>query len=222
LRVAADLAQLGGWAATDTGRHGAAQRHYLTGLGSPQRGRPVAGGRPVGGLALQAVIAGQPRDAVAAAEAGVRAAAALPPRSARWQPADSAAPMPALGADGPSRRAVAEAERQLDAAEREPAPPWLYWFDAAELAAQSGLSLLDLGTHTRPGRCWSRRGHAGRRYVRDRCLYSARAATARALTGDLDGARSLGREAAQLSRHCGSPRIADSLDALKTRLDATS
>ncbi|MCL2733600.1 MAG: helix-turn-helix domain-containing protein, partial [Actinomycetia bacterium] len=32
LRVAADLAQLGGWAATDTGRHGAAQRHYLTGL----------------------------------------------------------------------------------------------------------------------------------------------------------------------------------------------
>lgn len=87
LRVAADLAQLGGWSATDAGRHGAAQRHYLTGL----RLAHSAGDRPLaaavwGGLALQSVIADRPRDALAAAEAAVRAAGGAPRRSARSPP----------------------------------------------------------------------------------------------------------------------------------------
>ncbi|MEW2521231.1 hypothetical protein [Actinacidiphila alni] len=222
LRVAADLAQLGGWAATDTGRHGAAQRHYLTGL----RLAHSAGDRSLavalwGGLALHAVIAGRPRDAVAAAEAGVRAAGGAPPAVRALAASRLSRAHAAVGADGPSRRAVAEAERQLDLAERESGPSWLYWFDTAELAAQSGQSLLDLG-HAHEARPLLEQALAMQdaSYVRDRCLYSARAATARALTGDLEGARSLGREAARLSRLCGSPRIADTLDALKVRLDA--
>ncbi|MFF6959995.1 hypothetical protein [Streptomyces sp. NPDC008317] len=223
LRVAADLAQLGGWAATDTGRLGAAQRHYLTGL----RLAHSAGDRPLavalwGGLALHAVIAGQPRDAVAAAEAGVRAAGGTPPAVRALAASRLSRAHAAVGADGASRRAVSEAERQLDLAERESGPSWLYWFDAAELAAQTGQSLLDLG-HAHEARPLLEQALAMQdaSYVRDRCLYSARAATARALTGDLEGARTLGREAARLSRHCGSPRIADTLDALKVRLDAT-
>ncbi|SFE11199.1 hypothetical protein SAMN05216251_101554 [Actinacidiphila alni] len=222
LRVAADLAQLGGWAATDTGRHGAAQRHYLTGL----RLAHSAGDRSLavalwGGLALHAVIAGRPRDAVAAAEAGVRAAGGAPPAVRALAASRLSRAHAAVGADGPSRRAVAEAERQLDLAERESGPSWLYWFDTVELAAQSGQSLLDLG-HAHEARPLLEQALAMQdaSYVRDRCLYSARAATARALTGDLEGARSLGREAARLSRLCGSPRIADTLDALKVRLDA--
>lgn len=222
LRVAADLAQLGGWAATDTGRHGAAQRHYLTGL----RLAHSAGDRSLavalwGGLALQALVAGQPRDAVAAAEAGVRAAGGAPPAVRALAASRLSRAHAAVGADGASRRAMAEAERQLDAAEGEFTPSWLYWFDAAELAAQSGQSLLDLG-HAHEARPLLEQALAMQDacYVRDRCLYSARAATARALTGDLDGARTLGREAARLSRHCGSPRIADALDDLKVRLDA--
>ncbi|MFF7154541.1 hypothetical protein [Streptomyces sp. NPDC008139] len=223
LRVAADLAQLGGWAATDTGRLGAAQRHYLTGL----RLAHSAGDRSLavalwGGLALHAVIAGQPRDAVAAAEAGVRAAGGTPPAVRALAASRLSRAHAAVGADGASRRAVSEAERQLDLAERESGPSWLYWFDAAELAAQTGQSLLDLG-HAHEARPLLEQALAMQdaSYVRDRCLYSARAATARALTGDLEGARTLGREAARLSRHCGSPRIADTLDALKVRLDAT-
>ncbi|MBD0738904.1 hypothetical protein BGM09_05550 [Streptomyces sp. CBMA29] len=223
LRVAADLAQLGGWAATDTGRLGAAQRHYLTGL----RLAHSAGDRSLavalwGGLALHAVIAGQPRDAVAAAEAGVRAAGGTPPAVRALAASRLSRAHAAVGADGASRRAVSESERQLDLAERESGPSWLYWFDAAELAAQTGQSLLDLG-HAHEARPLLEQALAMQdaSYVRDRCLYSARAATARALTGDLEGARTLGREAARLSRHCGSPRIADTLDALKVRLDAT-
>ncbi|MEV6006661.1 hypothetical protein AB0M29_07630 [Streptomyces sp. NPDC051976] len=222
LRVAADLAQLGGWAATDTGRQGAAQRHYLTGL----RLAHSAGDASLAvslwcGLALQAVIARQPRDAVAAAEAAVRAAGGTPPAVRALAAARLARAHAALGADGAFRRATAEAERQLDAAESDPGPPWLYWFDAAELAAQSGQSLLDLG-HAHEARPLLEQALAMQdaSYVRDRALYSARAATARALTADLDGARALAREAAALAGQCGSPRLSEALNTLKVHLDA--
>ncbi|HEY5834616.1 hypothetical protein [Streptomyces sp.] len=224
LRVAADLAQLGGWAATDTGRHGAAQRHYLTGL----RLAHTAGDRAMaaalwGGLALQGVIAGRPQDAVLAAEAAVRAADGAPPVVRAMAASRLARAHAALGADTAFLRAAAEAEHHLDAAEGDPGPPWLYWFDAAELAAQTGQSLLDLGEayEARPllEQALAMQDEA---FVRDRSLYSVRAAEARALTGDVEGARVLGREAARLSRHCGSPRLADALDALKVCLDARS
>ena len=221
LRVAADLAQLGGWAATDTGRHGAAQRHYLTGL----RLAHSAGDRELavalwGGLVLQSVIAGRPQDAIAAAEAGVRAAGGASPAVRALAASRLGRAHAATGALGPFRRAVAEAERQLDAARCDPGPPWLYWLDEAELAAQAGQSLLDLGQayEARP-LLEQALAMQDAEYVRDRSLYAARAALARAMTGDLEGARALGREAARLSRHCGSPRLTESLEALKARLD---
>jgi tetratricopeptide (TPR) repeat protein len=221
LRIGADLAQLGGWAATDTGRHGAAQRHYLTGLrlahSAGDRGLAVA---LWGGLSLQAVIAGRPHDAVDAAEAAVRAAGGTPPLVRALAAGRLARAHAAAGAEGAFRRAAAEAERRLDAAEADPGPPWLYWFDAAELAAQYGQSLLDLDEPYEAGPLLERAlALQDPVYVRDRALYSARAARARALTGDLDGARTLSREAARLSRHCGSPRLAESLDRLKPLLD---
>jgi tetratricopeptide (TPR) repeat protein len=222
LRAAADLAQLGGWAATDTGRLGAAQRHYLTGL----RLAHTAGDRAMavalwGGLALQEVIAGRPQAAVAAAEAAVRAAGNTAPAVRALAASRLGRAHAALGAEAAFRRAAAEAERQLEAAGADPGPPWLYWFDAAELAAQNGLCLLDLGAAPEAGPLLERAlAQQDPAFLRDRSLYAARAAEARALTGDLEGARSLGREAAALSRHCGSPRLAAALDSLKRVLDA--
>ncbi|WP_327292346.1 hypothetical protein [Streptomyces sp. NBC_01198] len=222
LRVAADLAQLGGWSATDAGRHGAAQRHYLTGL----RLAHSAGDRPLaaavwGGLALQSVIADRPRDALAAAEAAVRAAGGAPPQVRALAATRLARAHAAAGAEGAFRRAAAEAERQLAMAGADPGPPWLYWLDATELTAQQGLGLLALGRaaeamplldgaldRLEPG------------FVRDRSLYAARSGEAHARAGDREGALALGREAARLSRHCGSPRLAAALDALKACLDA--
>lgn len=224
LRVGADLAQLGGWAATDTGRHGAAQRHYLTGL----RLAHTAGDRALavalwGGLAIQEVIAGRPKDAVPAAEAAVRAAGGAAPVLRAMAASRLARAHAALGADSAFLRAAAEAERHLDAAQDDPGPPWLYWFDAAELAAQTGQSLLDLGEpHAARPLLEQALAMQDEAFIRDRSLYSVRAAEARALTGDVEGARALGREAARLSRYCGSPRLADALDALKVCLDARS
>lgn len=216
LRIGADLAQLGGWAATDTGRHGAAQRHYLTGL----RLAHAAGDRSLavalwGGLSLQGVFAGRARDAVDAAEAAVRAAGGAPPAVRALAACRLARAHAALGAEGAFRRAAAEAERRLAAAGTDPGPSWLYWFDAAELAAQNGLSLLDLGEpyEARPllDRALATQDPV---YVRDRALYSARAAHARTLTGDADGARVLTREAARLSRHISSSRLTQALNLL--------
>ncbi|WP_307795458.1 hypothetical protein [Actinacidiphila acididurans] len=222
LRVAADLAQLGGWAATDTGRLGAAQRHYLTGL----RLAHTAGDRPMavalwGGLALQEVIAGRPNDAVAAAEAAVRAAGSAPPAVRALAASRLARAHAALGAEGAFRRAMAEAERRLEAARTDPGPPWLYWFDPAELTAQTGLALLDLGAAAEAAPLLEKALAAqDPAFLRDRSLYSVRAAQAHALTGDLDTALELGREASRLSRYCGSPRLADALDTLKEAVDA--
>jgi tetratricopeptide (TPR) repeat protein len=221
LRVAADLAQLGGWAATDTGRHDAAQRHYLTGLrlahGCGDHALAVA---LWGGLTLQSVIAGRPHDAAAAAEAAVRAAGGAPPVVRALAASRLARAHAAQGAEGAFRRAAAEAERQLDLAGSDPGPPWLYWLDEAELAAQNGQSLLDLG---RPyeARPLLERALAVQDpvYVRDRALYCARAAQARALTGDLEVARALLREAAALSRMCASPRLTAALDALTPSME---
>ncbi|MFG1806692.1 hypothetical protein [Streptomyces sp. NPDC049040] len=221
LRVAADLAQLGGWAATDSGRHGAAQRHYLTGL----RLAHSAGDRPLavalwGGLVLQSVIADRPRDAVAAAEAAVRAAGGAHPLVRALAASRLARAHAAAGAEGACRRAAAEAERQSAAADADPGPSWLYWLDAAELDAQRGLGLLALG---RAAEAMPLLDGALERqepsFVRDRSLYAARAAEAHARSGDRDGALALGREAARLSRHCGSPRLAAALDSLKACLD---
>ncbi|WP_329139584.1 hypothetical protein OG552_33830 [Streptomyces sp. NBC_01476] len=221
LGVAADLAQLGGWAATDTGRHSAAQRHYLTGL----RLAHTAGDRGMAvslwsGLALHAVIAGRPQDAVAAAEAAVRAAGGTPPLVRALAASRLARAEAAVGSDGGFRRAAAEAERRLEAAGRDEAPQWLYWFDGAELAAQNGQSLLDLGQPAEARPLLERAlATQSPTFLRDRSLYAARAAEARAVTDDIDGARVLGREAARLSRQCGSPRLAAALDALKPHLD---
>ncbi|MEE4542322.1 hypothetical protein V2S66_10155 [Streptomyces sp. V4-01] len=220
LRVAADLAQLGGWAATDTGRHGAAQRHYLTGLRLAHScGDGALAVALWGGLALQAVIAGRPQDAQAAAEAAVRAAGGTAPQVRALAASRLGRAHAAAGVLGPFRRAAAEAERQLDLARTDPGPAWLYWFDEAELAAQSGLALLDLGQayEARPllEQALAVQDPA---FVRDRAVYSARAGQARAMTGDPEGARALAREAAALSRVCGTPRLTAALDALRSRL----
>jgi tetratricopeptide (TPR) repeat protein len=219
--VAADLAQLGGWSATDTGRHGAAQRYYLTAL----RLAHCAGDGELavavwGGLALQSVIADRPSDAVAAAEAALRAASGAAPLVRALAASRLARALASAGAEGPSRRAAAEAERRLAAAGGEPGPPWLYWLDAEELGAQRGLALLALGRPEEAAPLLVRALAAlPPSFVRDRSLYAVHAAQAYAATGDRAEALRLGREAARLSRHCGSPRLAAALDRLKAQLD---
>lgn len=157
LGVAADLAQLGGWAATDTGRHSAAQRHYLTGL----RLAHTAGDRGMAvslwsGLALHAVIAGRPQDAVAAAEAAVRAAGGTR-WYGRWPPAGwpgrrpPSAPTGASG--GPRLRQNAASKRPAGTRHRSGCTG----STAPNSPPRTGSRCSTSGSPQRPGHCWSGR-----------------------------------------------------------------
>ncbi|WP_431961081.1 hypothetical protein [Actinacidiphila sp. bgisy160] len=220
LRVAAGLAQLGGWAATDCGRHGAAQRHYLTGLrlahGAEDRAQAA---NLWAGLSLQAVFAGRHDDALAASRAAESAAAGATSRTRAMLATRRARAYAGLGEDAACRRSLEEAELLLDTAPGDDDPSWIYWFDGAELCAQSGIALLDLGCAQEAAPLLEKAlAMQDPLYRRDRTLYTARAALARARTGDLDAARTLTEDAVDLARDCGSPRVAIAVEQARTSL----
>lgn len=220
LRVAAGLAQLGGWAATDCGRHGAAQRHYLTGL----RLAHCAGDGPQAanlwaGLSIQAVFAGRHGDALAAARAAESAAPDATSRTRAMLATRRARAHAGLGEDTACRRSLEQAGRLLDTAPVDDDPSWIYWFDEAELCAQSGIALLDLGRVQEAAPLLEKAlAIQDPLYRRDRTLYTARAALARARSGDLGTARTLTEDAVDLARDCGSPRVAIAVEQARATL----
>jgi tetratricopeptide (TPR) repeat protein len=256
-RVAADLAQLGGWAATDCGHHSAAQRHFLTGLRLAHcaEDRPLAAGLWAG-LSLQAVFADRFSDALAAADAADRAAAHGARRLRAMLATRRAMAHAGLGAESDCRRALDQARSLLEGTAAEPGPAeyrpaeyrpaeygpsgcgpaehgpaehgppgtrptddgpsWLYWFDEAELVAQSGTALLRLGRAEEAVPLLERALAAqDPSYVRDRALYSARAACARMRAGDAGGAAFLAERAAHLGAQTCSPRPAAELASFR-------
>ncbi|WP_175607749.1 helix-turn-helix transcriptional regulator [Peterkaempfera bronchialis] len=220
-RVAADLTQLGGWACADAGRHTAAQRHHLTGLRLAHTALdPLLTVGILAGLSLHAVLAGHPADALAAADAAARATPGGGPRRVRALLAVRRARAHALlREEAACRRSLADAEQLLDAAADEETPSWLYYFDGAELAAQSGTALLDLGMPDHARTLLDRAlADQDPSCVRDRALYAIRAATAHLLVGDTDRARALTQEAERLAPHCTSPRVTTALADLRHRL----
>ncbi|GAB2621074.1 hypothetical protein GCM10027168_61350 [Streptomyces capparidis] len=219
--VAADLAQLGGWAAADGGRHAAAQRYFLTGL----RAAHSAGSRPLAahllaGLSLQSLLAGRPRDALAAADAAALAAEGGGGRLRAMAATRRARALAVLGDAARCRHALDRAGELLAGAGDGADPPWLYWFGAAELSAQAGTALLHLGCAQEAGPLLEAAVRAlDPSFTRDRCLYTALAGTARLRTGDLAGARALADEAAGLARHCASPRVTAAVASLRAELE---
>ncbi|KRV48634.1 hypothetical protein AQ490_24155 [Wenjunlia vitaminophila] len=222
--VAADLAQLGGWAAADTGRPAAAQRLFLTGLrvAHAARDRSLAANL-LAGLSLEAVLSGRPRDALAAADAAASAAGGAAGRLRAMVETRRARALALLNDEPGCRRALERAEALLGSAHTDPGPPWLYWFDAAELAAQSGLALLELGlAHQARGLLERALRVQDRSLTRDRGLYLARAGLACVRVGDVEGAAAHAAEAGRLVARCpSSPRVTAALSALEGEL-ATS
>jgi tetratricopeptide (TPR) repeat protein len=221
LRTAAGLAQLGGWAATDAGRPCTAQRHFLTGLRLADNAQDLPLAASIwAGLSLQAVLAGRPKDGLAAVDAAGSVAAAATRRTRAMLATRRARAHAGLGDEMACRSALDEAAQLLDAAGTDDDPSWLYWFDDAELAAQTGTALLDLGL-AHEGRPELERALKlqNRAYLRDRAIYSARAASARFRTGDPDGGHELGQEALRLAQYCGSPRLTAALNALRPAED---
>ncbi|MFJ4848434.1 MULTISPECIES: hypothetical protein [unclassified Streptomyces] len=205
LRTAAALTRLGGRAAVDTGRHGAAQRYFLTGLRlAHASGDSTQAARLWGELSLQAVLNGRHDDALAGVTAAENAPAALPPAVRATLAMCRARAHAGLGEEPAARRALEEAASLLDPA-RDDAE--------ARLLAHSGLALLDLG---HPGEAARTLDKAlpllPPSHRRDLALHTAHAALARVLSGDPDGARALAARAARLARACLSPRATETAE----------
>ncbi|ADL48019.1 helix-turn-helix domain-containing protein [Micromonospora aurantiaca (nom. illeg.)] len=218
LPALAESAQLAGWLAADAGDLGGGLVAYRLAL----RAAVAAGQAPLAGHVLASAShlladAGDPAGALVLARIGYAAGRATASPGLRALLLHRVALAAALaGRPRTAGQALAGADR---AGTPEPGrePPWLYWLDAAELAAMTGRTLVALGRHAaavplltpvvgargRPRRSavyggWLARGHLGLGAVPEACAVAGEAL--------LDAVRS------------GSPRAVGQLTAFRRGL----
>jgi transcriptional regulator with XRE-family HTH domain len=208
--LVAEAARLCGWAMLDAGLSAAAQAHYVLALRcTADVGDGLAGANVLAGMSFQAMLDGQVADAlnlldVAEQRAGrggsPRLSALLATRRARAHARGGDARACGLALHG--------AEQALDqAGDGSDEPSWIYFFDAAELAAQSGACWVDLGRpgNARPVLDAALAGLAPQ-YVRDRSIYLVRSAQAHLHSGELPAACDELTRAVNLVGQTGSVR----------------
>ena len=144
--AASQVAQLLGWTAYDTGRHGLAQRYLIQGLRLAQAADDrTMGGRLLSNMSHQANYLGKFEQAVQlarAAQEGSKGAAS----------ATTMAMFHAMEARGHAgnndgaacSRALREAERFFERRNVADDPEWISYFDAAELAGEGAHCFRDL------------------------------------------------------------------------------
>lgn len=210
--VLAELGQLGGWTAYDTGNHGLAQRYYLIGL----RAAHSADDRPLGAyilrsLAKQATRQGRPADAVTLIET------ALAGTRGRQSPAlladlhiEHANALASLRDSSACAVAISQAHAQVEHLTLEYDPPWLYWMNPADITASAGSCLLKLG---QPDQAATMLNHgiaqSDESFIRDRQINATRLADALARPEpqrDLDAAAGWGMASIDLIESVDSTR----------------
>jgi hypothetical protein len=146
-RAIGELAQLGGWVASDAGRHGQAERLWMLGLGAAREGGDVRlGATIVSCLSYQALWLGEPDRALDLVEVARQGAASWPGGAFQALLATRQARAHA-GVDDAGRceRALAQAGEWIAQAGHEEDPDWVYWVTPAVLAADAGRAWLELG-----------------------------------------------------------------------------
>lgn len=221
-RTAAELGQLAGWVAFDTGRHSAAQRYYIAGLHAAHAAddRTLAS-NALAGLSFQAALCGDPQNGVSLADTAheqanrgsARVRALMASRQARAH----------ARADDPLAcgQALLRAERYLDIAENggDDDPPWVYYFDRAELNAQAGACFVDLHQPQRAEPLLANALAAqDPSYVRDRTIYLVRAARTQMQFRHLDAACDLAGQAAELAHASYSGRSMAAVKGFRAEL----
>ncbi|MGH3940596.1 MAG: hypothetical protein ACRDTG_18555 [Pseudonocardiaceae bacterium] len=222
--VLADLGQLCGWSAYDSGEHGLAQRYYIAGL----RAAHTADDRPFGAhilatMARQATSLGQPAEAVTFIEtalAGVRGQA-TPALLAELYDRQAHA-FAALRDTAACTAAISQARAMAEQLKPDDDPPWLYWLDPAAITANAGTHLLELGQAEQAVALFDEASaQFSASLIRDRQIYLARQAEARILPGkqrDLEAAAGLGMESVDLAESLDSTRGLGLLHGLYLRL----
>ncbi len=206
----AEAARICGWLHFDVGEHAEAQSHYIAGLrASSTANDPLTGANVLACMSLQATSTGHHREAVTLIDgardqlgrnATPRLNALLASRQARAHA--RAGDATACG------RALNLAESHLEAATSAATEPdWIYFFDEAELAAQTGACWVELQQPARARPCIDNALQTiDASYVRDRALYHSRSAEAYLQDRELHLACDELSTAVDLARQTGSAR----------------
>jgi transcriptional regulator with XRE-family HTH domain len=208
----AELGQLCGWTAYDAGHHGLAQRYYLAAL----RATHSADDRPLGAhvlccMAEHAARQGQPAEAVTLIET------ALAGTRGRQSPSllaelhnQQAYAFATLGDTSGCTVAISQARTQIERLNPTAEPSWLYWVNPANMTAEVGNCLRQLG-HVEQAAVMLEDSIAmfDATLPRGRLGYLIRLADTLTRPGkqrDLDTATALGIEAVQLAEGLDSVR----------------
>jgi tetratricopeptide (TPR) repeat protein len=201
----AELGQLAGWAAYDSGQPGLAQRYYIAALRAAHSAddRPL-GAHILGSMAYQATDEGHPREAVTLVETAVvgvggqETASLLTALYSRQAKA-----LASLVDSAGCAAAISKTRTHVERLNRGDEPPYRYWVGPADVTYVAGRCLLQLGKADQAV-AMLEDGIAllDESFVRDRRNYVIRLAEALAHPGpqrDLDAAAERGIAVLELS-----------------------
>ncbi|WFB11709.1 helix-turn-helix domain-containing protein [Streptomyces sp. LX-29] len=223
--AAAQLAQMVGWLSLDAGRPADARQNLSLALYCAHTvGDLRLAGSVLGYLSLTSLYHGPPAEALALARTaqdtargtvGGPVGAMLATRRARAHAAQ--------GDDAECRSALREAERHgAGHPEAAPAPAWIDYFDAAELRAQQGTCLMQIGeldeAEVHLGSALALRRRLGSAYLRDQVNYGLRLAEIALSKGELDVACARAQAAFSAHREISSTRMASKLSTFAGQL----
>nr|WSZ96125.1 tetratricopeptide repeat protein [Streptomyces sp. NBC_00857] len=206
-----------GWLAHDSGRFDDARSHYAEALATARVANdPAVEAHAFANTSFLARDSGRYREAVRAAQAGLRAAVQLAsPRLLSLLALREAAGWARLGDRTSCEQALTQAHSFFENGPSEADPEWMSFFGEPELEAQEALCHSALGDWHRAAR------HAYRatilqdpHFARNLALYRAELATNLARAGSPDEAAAAGHQALDLLDQVQSSRI-------HTRLAAT-
>jgi transcriptional regulator with XRE-family HTH domain len=218
--AAAEMTQLAGWSAYDSGLHALGQRHLIQAL----RLAMTAADRPLGAEILaamshQAAYLREGAVAIDLARAAGRVAADAGVEAIRAEAHVLEAHGHAVAGDEPACVAALDrAESTLDRADRGRDPQWIRYFDEAYLAAKFGHCFSALNRGDLAARFAARSLLMDSRYVRGRQFNLALLATAYAQAGEVEEAARVGAEAARAVEGLESARAVDYLARIADRL----
>ncbi|MCS7484408.1 hypothetical protein ACFFQW_34330 [Umezawaea endophytica] len=206
--AAAEVAQLLGWSAYDSGRHGAAQRYFVQGLKLAREANdPVIGGRLLSNLSHQANYLGKHADAVQFARAAQSATLgkATPAVTSMFLAMEARA----LASGGHVKefaRVLSQAEQLFDRHSPDDEPEWIRYFNAEELAGEAAHGFRDLGKADETRLFADRAVSAAGTPPRTRAFIGMVSAAGALTNGDLDEAVALAMDAVDLAGPLQSSR----------------
>jgi transcriptional regulator with XRE-family HTH domain len=224
LATLAQLAQMTGWLALDSSRHGPARRFFNTAVyAAHEADEPALAASALAYMSLQDTYRGRPRSALSLARTAVEVSNGSVSRLTKTMLATRLARAQASVRDKRNSLATLRVARQtFTRTEIEAEPLWVSYVDDIELSAQEGACYLELRM---PKEAAQALGHAldlqqqwAPHRVRDRVHYLSRVAKCRLLDYDVEEACDTAHEALQTAANLNSPRVIDRLGEFRDSL----